>query len=161
MLHNSLQRNTRIKSWVSFEIFRKFSLWWALKFSNLGQSEVRKPGLKWHTLLWKIITRAPFYINDVTQKIRLMFKGPKHLHFWAILKCVKCGGALKLSCPWLSNEHWNFVPNSKITEETGFKDAYPSLKNPLSRRPWSLGWHLWTQFSQLSLVQIGKSQCPS
>ena len=39
------------KSWVSFEKFRKFSIIRALRLSNLDPWELRKPGLKWPTLL--------------------------------------------------------------------------------------------------------------
>ena len=42
MMPNFPKNSTMIKSWVSFEKFRKFSLWWALKFSNLDQSELKK-----------------------------------------------------------------------------------------------------------------------
>ena len=36
MTHNFPKKSPMIKSWVSFEKFRKFSSWWALRFSNLA-----------------------------------------------------------------------------------------------------------------------------
>ena len=47
--HNSSKNGTRTKSRVSFEKFRKFFFWWALKFSNLDLWNLRKVGLKFLT----------------------------------------------------------------------------------------------------------------
>ena len=51
--HNSFKIGTRNKSKVSFEIFRKSSCWWALKFFNLDFWGLRKWGLKLVTLCLK------------------------------------------------------------------------------------------------------------
>ena len=49
MMHNFPQKYTMIKSWVSFEKFRKYSWRWALRFSNLDQGKLRKLGSKMST----------------------------------------------------------------------------------------------------------------
>ena len=51
--HNSFKIGTRNKSRVSFEILRKSSSWWALKFFNLDFWGLRKWGLKLVTLCLK------------------------------------------------------------------------------------------------------------
>ena len=51
--HNSFKIGTRNKSRMSFEILRKSSCWWALKFFNLDFWGLRKWGLKLVTLCLK------------------------------------------------------------------------------------------------------------
>ena len=52
--HYSFKISTRNKSRVSFEILRKSSCWWALKFFNLDFGGLRKWGLKLVTLYLKV-----------------------------------------------------------------------------------------------------------
>ena len=58
--HNSFKIGTRNKSRVSFEILRKSSCWWALKFFNSDNQELRKWGLKLVTLCLKAWPNHPF-----------------------------------------------------------------------------------------------------
>ena len=52
-VYSSLHIDARIKSKVCSEEFRKFSFWWALKFSKLDKGELRKWSLKNLTLALK------------------------------------------------------------------------------------------------------------
>ena len=63
--YNSLQNGTIIKSMGSLKKFRKFSIWWALRFSILDKRKLRKVGLKiftWSKKVWLFAQITPFLI---------------------------------------------------------------------------------------------------
>ena len=58
--HNSVKIGPRNKSGVSFEILRKSSCWWALKFFNFNFWGLRKWGFKLVTLCLQAWPNQPF-----------------------------------------------------------------------------------------------------
>ena len=62
------QNRSTDKSWVSFAKFRKFSIKWALKLSNLAQGEWRNLHLKIVTCILKSGPDGRFYLQKVPQK---------------------------------------------------------------------------------------------
>ena len=106
-VYSSLHIDARIKSKVCSEEFRKFSFWWALKFSKLDKGELRKWSLKNLTLALKTTHFTDFLFfprwvsifEDKNQEFlwSLERKFPKFLklilllsliHSWFTLWCV-------------------------------------------------------------------------
>ena len=68
---------------------------------QIGPKKAKKNRYKDFNLDFKIITKTPFYHQNVSLKIRLGFKGPQHPNFLVILKCRGCFGmVLALAFQW-------------------------------------------------------------
>ena len=62
------QNRSTDKSWVSFAKFRKFSIKWALKLSDLDQGEWRNLHLKIVTCILKSGPDCRFYLQKVPKR---------------------------------------------------------------------------------------------
>ena len=63
---------TLIKSMQCFEIFRKFSIWWTLRFFNLDKGELRKLNLKiltWSQKVQHLAELQPFWFSEVSRHL--------------------------------------------------------------------------------------------
>ena len=76
--YSSLHNDTRIKSKVCYEKFRKFSIWWALRFLKFDKGELRKLFLKFFFRS----TNDPFYwLFDFLRRVSIFVQRQKSALF--------------------------------------------------------------------------------
>ena len=143
---------------MSSEKFKKFSIWWAQKFSNFDYWELRNMQLNHFFGTLKSWPIALQFYSQVVIEIRLCFGGLWQLKYKVIFKCRECFGIL-LSTAFqftlkLCDYHEKWQWKLSLKRPTPLWKILLDQKEILDPNP------LKTQLSQLPMVHIKLSQWP-